>query len=980
MRKYRLITLAVTLLIAVAICWWGWRDRDRVVPWLVNPWLGGDRIHSAQGLQLSTDAISADSLEILLASGASIQLRDLRLRHPLGALFGDEDNRSQLTIAGLTYHPGPAPLEPDEAATEIPHEESEAEPKLYLSELLQLLRRKLPRQIDIDKLQWAGPEPRSGRLSLRRENGDTIRGVLHSGDLEAQWQLVVQDADARLLARISSATGESILQLDGSADRQAKKEWHGELRLQADLEQLAALPPIAGTVTGAGGEFSLRIESQFPDQLLNLEGYGRTVARLSAKSLHIPLPEDPIGAPLQLSADTLEPLSVDLASLWPLTPRQLSGSANIRILSPGAEQGTLLELQLDARTPRDAPLLTASGNLDLRAAAPLLQSARWRELLSPVAISSPKGSFSFRGTAELLPLAEMDAQRRRNPLRRFTVTLLPKGNANAVVGSSDEGSLLAQMGWNRGTVDLQLPAPVTIAAARWPGRVQIETETVQIGARESAEALSLDTTLKNISCRLEEDIQCTLFQESAISQLEFDGIDIRQLQTDGQVEFSRKDEQQHLRLINPSLSTGEIRTETVQVKSATLKSAEMECTRHKQDFKCFGASADIELGALSGPEFQLKGALALNDLHFASAASRLRARARYQSDELQLRARNQYQLKASVAGDLAAEGNQLSGNNRLRSGALAIESEWRHQLDSDAGSATFTVEPATFSQQQPLSDSIEGLPVDLVAGELSAKGRLSWPAAQRDFLDARLDKVAAVYGDVFAVGITGQLSSGRKGDNWIASRPQPFTAETLDIGVPVENIRFAVSLDEKRDLVLTGVRAELLDGALETRELRWNLDGEARSGLVNLSGISLRTLTRELETENFAATGTVDLQIPLHTGDEGITVKQGRIEARPPGGRLRYYGAFSADMLSANPQLKLVAGALEDYKYRELSGTVEYPPSGDMQMQLKLVGRSESVAADRDLIINLNLENNIPAMLRSLQASRDLTEALEKQL
>lgn len=977
MRKSRLIILAL-LLIAVAAGWWGWRDRDRVVPWLVNPWLGGDRIRSAQGLQLGTDAISAESLDILLADGASIRLRGLRLRHPISALFGGEDNRSQLHIAGLAYHPAPALPEPGEAAAETPREE--AEPELYLGELLQRLRRRLPRQIDIDKLQWAGPEPRSGRLSLRRENGDTIRGTLYSGDLEARWQLVAGDTDVRLRARISSTSGESVLQLDGSATRRERKEWWGELRLQADLEQLAALPPIAGTVAGAGGELSLRIESQFPDQLLNLEGYRQTVARLSAKSLRLPLPEDPIGAPLRLSADTAEPLSVDLVSLRPLKPRQLSGRANIRILSPGAEQGTLLQLQLDARTPRDAPLLTATGDLDLRAAAPLLQSARWREVLSPVAMSSPEGSLSFRGTAELLPLAEMDAQRRRNPLRRFTVTLLPEGSAKAVVGSPDRNSLLAQLGWNRGAVELQLPAPVTIAATRWPGPVQVETETVRIRARAVTETPSLDATLKNISCQLEEDIHCTLSQESAISQLKFDGIEIRQLQTAGQLEFSRKGGQQELRLANPSVSAGAIRTETVTVDSLALESAEMQCTRLKQNFQCRSASASIDLGALSGPEFQAKGSLALSDLHLASAADQLRAGARYQSDSLQLRACSDYRMEASVLGELNLKGNQLDGNSRLRSGALAIDSEWQHRLDSDSGSATFTLEPATFSQQQPLSDSVEGLPLDLVAGTLSAKGRLSWPAAQRDFLDARLDKVAAVYGDIFAVGIAGQLSTGRRGDHWIAPRPQPFTVETLDIGVPVENIRFAVSLDEKRDLVLTGVRAELLDGALKARELRWNLDGEPRSGLVHLSGISLRTLTRKLETDNFAATGIVDLQIPLQTADGGITVKQGRIEARPPGGRLRYYGAFSADTLSANPQLKLVAGALEDYNYRELSGTVEYPPSGDMQMQLKLVGRSESVAADRDLIINLNLENNIPDMLRSLQASRDLTEALEKQL
>nr|WP_284500679.1 YdbH domain-containing protein [Microbulbifer sp. GX H0434] len=231
---------------------------------------------------------------------------------------------------------------------------------------------------------------------------------------------------------------------------------------------------------------------------------------------------------------------------------------------------------------------------------------------------------------------------------------------------------------------------------------------------------------------------------------------------------------------------------------------------------------------------------------------------------------------------------------------------------------------------------------------------------------------------MFAVDASGTLAAEQRDGLWVTGSPQPLTVGSVDVGVAIDDIRFALSLDRQRNLELIDLRAELLGGTLRSPQLTWNLDGEMRRSEARLDGISLEQLADEMEAENFAASGILDLRIPLLTDADGVTVEQGRVEARPPGGRLRYYGAFSPSMLSGNPQLKLIAGALEDYNYRELSGTLEYPPSGDMQMQLKLVGRSDSVAEDRDLVINLNLENNIPDMLRSLQASRDLTGALEK--
>nr|WP_255774785.1 YdbH domain-containing protein [Microbulbifer zhoushanensis] len=260
------------------------------------------------------------------------------------------------------------------------------------------------------------------------------------------------------------------------------------------------------------------------------------------------------------------------------------------------------------------------------------------------------------------------------------------------------------------------------------------------------------------------------------------------------------------------------------------------------------------------------------------------------------------------------------------------------------------------------------------------QGRLSWPAGDSDTLSAQLSDIAAVYDKSFAVGITGNIALQREDGQWATPEPQDIAVESIDVGVPIENVRFALSLEADNDLVLNGFNAELLEGNVQSDSITWNLDGKARRSQVSITGLSLKALSNEMEAGNFAASGVLDTTIPLVTDAGGITVERGTVKARPPGGRLRYYGAFSPEMLSSNPQLKMLAGALEDYDYRSLSGTLEYPPSGDMQMQLKLVGRSASVDKDRDLIINLNLENNIPAMLRSLQASRDLADALEKQI
>jgi hypothetical protein len=446
------------------------------------------------------------------------------------------------------------------------------------------------------------------------------------------------------------------------------------------------------------------------------------------------------------------------------------------------------------------------------------------------------------------------------------------------------------------------------------------------------------------------------------------------------VNFSVANEERKFKLEPLEVSVQKTRSEPLQIGSASMTSASVHCTQKSQNILCNIDNTELQFTNLEIPNLKVTGKLLLSNTQLVSEPDRLSARSQFTTKQLDLNIQKQYRGKVDIGGNLEFSGNQLDGKSEAQAGPVGLNAHWQHNLDTGQGFSRFSLPKTTLSRGQPLSSAVQGIPLDLVAGELSAEGLLSWPAGKGDYLHTQFNELAATFGDAFATGIVGELALKRDGDNWHSPQPQAIKLQTLDPGLPITDIVFNFSLNRQQDLVFEQLHAAILDGNLSGERLLWNLNGERRQSTLTLSGISLKTLTRELDAENFAATGILDARIPLITDSAGITVKQGHVEARPPGGRLRYYGAFSPDMLSSNPQLKLLAGALEDYNYRELSGDVEYPPNGDMQLQLKLLGRSSSVAADRDLIINLNLENNIPSMLRSLQASRDLTEALEKQL
>jgi hypothetical protein len=126
--------------------------------------------------------------------------------------------------------------------------------------------------------------------------------------------------------------------------------------------------------------------------------------------------------------------------------------------------------------------------------------------------------------------------------------------------------------------------------------------------------------------------------------------------------------------------------------------------------------------------------------------------------------------------------------------------------------------------------------------------------------------------------------------------------------------------------------------------------------------------------------GSLSGILPMTISENSITITDGRLENDPPGGVIQYLPGLNVeDDEGAVSDLGLASRALANFEYDSLISDVNYTESGDLKLQMRLTGINPDMDATQPVILNLDLENNIPQLLRSLQATRSLEDILERR-
>ena len=339
-------------------------------------------------------------------------------------------------------------------------------------------------------------------------------------------------------------------------------------------------------------------------------------------------------------------------------------------------------------------------------------------------------------------------------------------------------------------------------------------------------------------------------------------------------------------------------------------------------------------------------------------------------------------------------------NGQTQEHPLHVGGRVKLDLLTGEGSGTMTLKPIQLAPQTlVLSQLIQPWPIpdmDLTHGTISASAEVTFNKtpthADKPFHLKRLHgivdfkEISGFLKPTIMEGLTTRVEI--LGEN-----------ETLRIPptpLRIRNIQSAVGLTETSLLISTGtfhqasvpklsitnMSTHLLGGTVSLADVVMDPSAATHELTLQVMGLDLNEILRLEQQETVKGTGTLDGMLPLFISGKEIEVHQGAIHARQPGGTLNLEVAkeTASSWATSQPNLDLIVKSLENYHYSKLAVGVDYEKNGILKLTTQLEGKNPNFRNGVPIHFNLNIEENIPALLKSLSLVKDLENNIEKMM
>ncbi len=335
--------------------------------------------------------------------------------------------------------------------------------------------------------------------------------------------------------------------------------------------------------------------------------------------------------------------------------------------------------------------------------------------------------------------------------------------------------------------------------------------------------------------------------------------------------------------------------------------------------------------------------------------------------------------------DLGEAGLQASAHIKSSYG-LQADSQWRWQHQQLSGNIQLA--DLYLRGGNALQQSLKDWPalLELDSGRLTATATLSQNAGQPLLFQSQFN--ASGVSGIFDRSEFKQMNlqgSARLQADQLRLDISRLTIDSLDPGIPLTDLNLQTLAYQGRPDDLENGRlswqqlgGELLGGqfALPAQQLRM-ADNPAIP--LTLQGIQLQEALTLYPTEGLDGQATLDGIIPLRIGSQGVFVEQGQLQARQPG-ILRFQSDQIRSLGKSNPGMQIVAEALDDFHFNLLSTRLDYEPSGQLLLNVRLEGKNPAVENGRPIHLNLNIEEDLPALLGSIQLSNHVSETIQQRI
>ncbi|MFW5823716.1 MAG: intermembrane phospholipid transport protein YdbH family protein [Marinobacter sp.] len=301
------------------------------------------------------------------------------------------------------------------------------------------------------------------------------------------------------------------------------------------------------------------------------------------------------------------------------------------------------------------------------------------------------------------------------------------------------------------------------------------------------------------------------------------------------------------------------------------------------------------------------------------------------------------------------------------------------------GSMSLTPE----NQANQLAKTLAAWPrsLTLASGQGDLTGQLWWPPGGGPRAEATLtlQDLSGLYERMAWQGLSGEMAASLdKGEVRLSTGD--LELEQLNPGLPIGPVSLSAGYRGVMDdplagrLALNGAEAGFAGGTFNVAGQGWQLDQAPWRVPVTLRDLELSALMELYPTEGLAGDGVLHGKLPLTIGPRGVRIERGQVSGAPPGGRLQLPADKLQAMAGNNEVMGLVTRAMEDFRYRHLESDVSYSEDGTLVLDLQLRGSSPKVDSERPIVLNINLQEDIPALLTSLQLSGRVNEAVTERV
>jgi hypothetical protein len=348
------------------------------------------------------------------------------------------------------------------------------------------------------------------------------------------------------------------------------------------------------------------------------------------------------------------------------------------------------------------------------------------------------------------------------------------------------------------------------------------------------------------------------------------------------------------------------------------------------------------------------------------------------------------QWEASFAVDDAAL--RLEAHSTAFDAAVTLASRLEYAFATQAGSAHLQLSPIQFDPSH-LSwrkmVPLESFPFDVTGGHLSATASLTWgPEAGSGSATMMLEQLSGQYESIAVNGLTTTLNLQTAGAGTLTMpEPSRVTIASIQTGAEVTDLSLDLQLGWASPATLEwvavrNVNAVVFGGRVISEGVRLDFAHPNQTFTVKAEQLDLQQLLHLEQQKGMEGTGVLDGVIPVILTQTGVQVHDGILTARPPGGVLRYQPVpeTAQEVAPADSHLSLVLQALSNFHYNALEFGIQYEEDGTLKLTARLEGKNPDWQRGRPVHFNLTVQENVPALLKSLRVVQGIEQSLQERL